>query len=337
MPRDPLDLPATAVPGVGPARARLLENLNIHTVGHLLYFSPRRHVDARRTVPVRRLVPGQRATVAGRVVEAHRRPTRTAGLWLARAVIEDEAGDHLELVAFARGQGGRRPRYVPLPAAVGEHVIVSGVAVRKPDGAWAMQRAEVESARRGGLHTGRLVPEYPLTAGLTQRIMRRIVQAALEAFACRVPEVLPADVLRAHALLSRGDALRQLHFPDDPDRLAAARRRLAFEELLVLRLAVGLRGRARADRGAALPPAGPLVQAWLERLPFAPTEAQRRAMQEIDADLRRIRPMQRLLQGDVGSGKTLVAAHALLRAVEAGGQAGLLAPSEVLADRKSVV
>src|SRR5690606_40732649 len=141
MPRDPLDLPATAVPGVGPARARLLENLNIHTVGHLLYFSPRRHVDARRTVPVRRLVPGQRATVAGRVVEAHRRPTRTAGLWLARAVIEDEAGDHLELVAFARGQGGRRPRYVPLPAAVGEHVIVSGVAVRKPDGAWAMQRA----------------------------------------------------------------------------------------------------------------------------------------------------------------------------------------------------
>src|SRR5690606_18742352 len=187
---------------------------------------------------------------------------------------------------------------------------------------------------RGGLHTGRLVPEYPLTAGLTQRMMRRMVQAALDAFADEAREFLPEDVVRAHRLPPRGLAFRQLHFPGDGTALAEARRRLAFEELFLLRLAVGLQGRARAGRrGVPLPPPGPLAGAWLRRLPFEPTSAQRRAMRDIDGDTARDTPMQRLLQGDVGSGKTLVAAYALLRAVEAGGQAALLAPSEILAEQ----
>ncbi len=334
MPRDALDQPVTAVPGIGPARARLLEKLAIYTVEDLLCFAPRRHLDARRVVSVQELVPGLRATVAGRVVEAERRPTRTAGLWLARAVVEDDAGGRLELVAFARGKGGRRPAYVPLPASPGDFVLASGVPERGPDGVWRMPRAEVEPLERGGLHTGRLVPEYPLTAGLTQRMMRRMVQAALDAFADEAREFLPEDVVRAHRLPPRGLAFRQLHFPGDGTALAEARRRLAFEELFLLRLAVGLQGRARAGRrGVPLPPPGPLAGAWLRRLPFEPTGAQRRAMRDIDGDTARDTPMQRLLQGDVGSGKTLVAAYALLRAVEAGGQAALLAPSEILAEQ----
>lgn len=335
MPRDFMDEPVTAVPGVGPARARLLQNLGIETIEQLLYFAPRRHLDARRIVRVSQLVEGGRATVAGVVVEVERRPTRRAGLWLARVVVEDEAGGKLELLSFARGKGGRRPVHIPLAGSPGERVLASGIARRGRDGRWTMQQPEVERADAGGLHTGRLVPEYPLTQGLTQRVMRRIVQAALDAFAERVPECLPGHIRRIHTLPSRGEALRQLHFPENPDALAASRRRLAFEELFMLRLATLRSGQARRrrSRSTALPPAGALVRAWYERLPFQPTDAQRRVASEIDSDLRRPVPMQRLLQGDVGSGKTMVAAHALLRAVEAGGQAALLAPSEILAEQ----
>src|SRR5690606_12546304 len=225
MPRDALDQPVTAVPGIGPARARLLEKLAIYTVEDLLCFAPRRHLDARRVVSVQELVPGLRATVAGRVVEAERRPTRTAGLWLARAVVEDDAGGRLELVAFARGKGGRRPAYVPLPASPGDFILASGVPERGPDGVWRMPRAEVEPLERGGLHTGRLVPEYPLTAGLTQRMMRRMVQAALDAFADEAREFLPGDVSRRHRRPPRGPPFRRSPFPATERRRAEARAR----------------------------------------------------------------------------------------------------------------
>lgn len=332
MASEPLLEPVTAVAGVGPARARLLEKLGVATVDDLLRYAPRRYVDARRQVRVADLVDGQLATVVGVTVETERRPTRTAGLWLARAVVADDAGGRIELVFFARGKDGQKPRHVPLPAAVGERVVVSGVARRRRDGSWFMQQPEVEPLRAAGVHTGRLVPEYGLTAGLTQRTMRRIVRAALDGLIGDAGEMLPAELRQRYGLLPRAEALRQLHFPDSVAMLAAARRRLAFEELLLLRAAVSRLGRAGGSgKAAALPPPGALVQAWFERLPFSPTAAQRRAAEEIERDLRRSVPMRRLLQGDVGSGKTLVAAYALLRAVEAGGQAALLAPSEILA------
>lgn len=332
MTHEPLLEPVSVVPGVGPARARLLARLGISTVQDLLYYAPRRYVDARRQARVADLREGERATVAGRVVETERRPTRTAGLWLARVVVKDDAGGRLELVFFARGKAGRRPRHIPLPALEGEEVVVSGVPRRRRDGVWVMQQPEVEPQARDGVHTGRLVPEYGVTAGLTQRSMRRIVQSALERFSGTVSDPLPASVRERLGLPSLGHALRHLHFPDTPEQLAAARRRLACEELFLLRAAVS-RVRMVSSGGTAvpLPPPGRLVQAWYRALPFAPTGAQRRATADVDEDLARDVPMRRLLQGDVGSGKTLVAAHALLRAVEAGGQAALMAPSEILA------
>src|SRR5690625_3059007 len=311
--------PVTAVPGVGPARARLLQNVGVHTVEQLLYLAPRRHLDARRVTPVARLVEGVRATVQGVVVDVERRPTRTAGLWLGRLTVRDDAGDRLDLIWFARGAGGRRPVRIPIPAPAGARVTASGIPKRNADDRWTMQHPEVERTDRAGLHTGRLVPEYPLTAGLSHRIMRRIMRAALDEFAHRVPECLPADVRRAYGLMPRGDALQQLHFPHVPDTLAAARRRLAFDELFILRLAVAYRLRSRRGhpRGTALPSPAATVRGWYRRLPFAPTAAQCRAIEEIEHDIVKSVPMQRLLQGDVGSGKTMVAAYALLRAVEA--------------------
>lgn len=331
MADEPLLAPVTAVPGVGPARARLLAKLGIRTVEDLLYYAPRRYMDARPVASVAQLVDGRRATVEGVVVETERRPTRKASLWLARVVVADVTGGRLELVFFARGKEGRPPRHVPLPAKVGQRVVISGVTRRRRDGAWVMHQPEVERADKAGVHTGCLTPEYSLTAGLTQRLMRRIVQSALDAFAERAADMLPATVLRRFGLLARADALRQLHFPDSLDMLAAARRRFAFEELFLLRAAVVSVSRMSSRRAVALPPQGKLIRAWYNRLPFAPTGAQRRVTEEIDRDLSSSVPMRRLLQGDVGSGKTLVAAHALLRAVEAGGQAALMAPSEILA------
>ncbi len=151
MSYEPLHDAVTAVPGVGPARARLLENLGLHTVEQLLYYAPRRHLDARRVVSIAELVDGQRATVVGTVVETERRSTRTPGLWLARAVVSDTSGARLELVSFVRGKGGRRPRHIPLPAPDGTRVIVSGVARRRRDGVWEMQQAEVERTADEGI------------------------------------------------------------------------------------------------------------------------------------------------------------------------------------------
>ncbi len=182
---------------------------------------------------------------------------------------------------------------------------------------------------------GRLVPWYPLTSGLSQRIVRALIRVALARAVHAVPEALPGDLRASLALPPAAAAIHDLHAPPDQAALAAARRRLAFEELLCLQVGLGLRRRTReaVRRGFRYAPAGEASRVFRARLPFALTGAQERVLGEIEADLRRARPMYRLLQGDVGSGKTVVAAAALLRAVESGRQAALMAPTEILAEQ----
>ena len=349
MPVELWEEPVTALPGVGPARAACLARLGLTTVGQLLHYPPRKYLDLRQTARVAALREGRPVTVVGRVGPLHWRPSASdPRLWVGRAFLTDAHGDRLELVWFARAPAGRRrPSRFPVQALSGRWVAASGRPERVPPSGWRIRQPVLEAmaepvlepghedaARVPHLHTGRLVPEYPLTAGLTQRVMRRLVHAALARAEGRVPDPLPARLRAELNLPSKEQALRWLHFPDDPDSWWRARRRLALEELLLLRLASGVRRqRARLGSGWPLEPPGPRVARWLEQLPFAPTAAQRRAMAEIEADLARPHPMQRLLQGDVGSGKTMVAAYALLRAAEQGLQAVLLAPSDILAQQ----
>jgi ATP-dependent DNA helicase RecG len=182
-------------------------------------------------------------------------------------------------------------------------------------------------------HTGRLVPVYPLTQGLSQRLLRRAVKETVDRFAARVVEPLPADIRKRHDLPDITWALRQMHYPDSGDTYERARRRIAFEELFCVQLAV-LGQRLAWQEGRAVPfRLGSVLDVYRQALPFTLTNAQERVLDEVMADLQTSRPMARLLEGDVGSGKTAVAAAALLAAVANGYQGAIMAPTEILAEQ----
>lgn len=328
-----LALPVTAITGVGPARAQLLQRLGMTTVGRLLHTPPREYVDLRGSVLVRDLQVDVPVTVYGFIRKSQWRRTRRDGLWIGTATLEDDAGDLLTLLWFAKTRGRRRPHPLVQPDDT-QRLAVSGKPRRTADGTWQMQAPDIEQVRSDSLHTGRLVPVYPLTAGISQKVMRRIVKAAVDDCAADAADVLPNSLRKSVGLPDKGQALRHLHFPDSWESLHAARQRLAFEELLLLRLTVAAQRRSR-DRKTGQPFPLPAVDGndFIDRLPFSLTDAQTRVLNEVGADLARSVSMQRLLQGDVGSGKTVVAAYALGRAAANGYQGALLAPSDILAQQ----
>src|SRR6266571_2376468 len=198
-----------------------------------------------------------------------------------------------------------------------------------------LQNQEVEVLRGEDaemVHTGRITPVHPATEGVTTRTIRELVHRALQQLG-PISDPLPADVIAGEGIGSEDEALRAIHFPEDPWSLALARDRLKFDELFSLELGVAFRKRRveRASVGVRHRAEGALTEAFLAGLPFELTGAQRRAIKEIDADLEAPRPMNRLLQGDVGSGKTVVALHAAVAAIQSGHQATIMAPTEVLA------
>jgi ATP-dependent DNA helicase RecG len=196
-----------------------------------------------------------------------------------------------------------------------------------------MENPEWERVGEDLTHTGRLVPVYPLTQGLSQRVLRRAVKEAVDSYVGGVEETLTEDVRRRHGLVALATALRQIHYPDSPEKYEAARRRLAFEELLCVQIAVMERRLAWEQGRAAVFKIDGVLDDYTASLPFALTGAQRRVMGEIVSDIESSRPMARLLQGDVGSGKTAVAGAALVIATANGYQGALMAPTEILAEQ----
>ncbi|HXF56797.1 MAG TPA: ATP-dependent DNA helicase RecG [Actinomycetota bacterium] len=309
-----------------PAWRALADGLGIRTVGDLLRHYPRRYIDRSATVPIRHLRIGQEATVIGRVVDVDVRRTRTTDRPLVVVKITDGTG-YLELLFF--NQPWAATSYRP-----GMEVAASGrVATYRRR--LQLQNQEVEILRGVGVetvHVGRITPVHPATDGVSTRTIRELVYRALQRIP-QLPDPLPPEVVRAEGLLSEDRAVRWIHFPEDPESLARALERLKFEELFTLELGVAYRKRRmeRAETGVAHRVEGDLTRAFLEALPFEPTGAQRRAMKEVAEDMAQARPMNRLLQGDVGSGKTVVALYAALVAVQSGHQATVMAPTEVLA------
>ncbi|MGI8946322.1 MAG: ATP-dependent DNA helicase RecG [Thermoleophilaceae bacterium] len=301
-----------------------LAALGIATRGDLLEHLPHSHRDRRETRALASLGVGEEATVEVTVGSVTVRPMRDRRRKRVEARVRDETGP---AVAVWFNQP-----WVARQLSEGARVLLHG-KLRRRNELWVSEH-ELVAGADAPVHTVGLVPVHPATAGLSPATLRSLLRAERGRIRNTV-EPLPAWLRVSERLPDRAEALAGIHFPDSTEGEAAARRRLAFEELFLLQLAVSGRRRARREgrRAVALPSAGGLVARWHESLPFELTGDQLSACARIDRDLAAARPMQRLLMGEVGSGKTVVALHAMLRAVEGGRQAMLMAPTETLAEQ----
>ncbi|HEV8447702.1 MAG TPA: ATP-dependent DNA helicase RecG [Gemmatimonadaceae bacterium] len=323
-----LDTPVTYLKGVGPARAEALRRLGITTAGDLLYHVPHRYEDASTITPIKSLEPGMHGTVVGTVISKGVLPTRK-GLRIFQAVLRDETG---MIEVSWPGQP-----FLDRTIGKGDVLLVSG-NVRFFHGRQLQPREYVNLGDDEGAATGRVLSVYPATEGLSFKVIRSIIDAHLGALLPLVTEYLPPSVVKAAGVPAIGDALRMMHRPASLAEAMQGRARLAFEELFFVHL---LHQRAKAL--AREPRAGirfvnkrKLTTALREALPFQLTGAQVRAVREIVADMCSDRRMQRLLQGDVGSGKTIVALFAALLAIENSRQAAIMVPTELLAEQHAV-
>jgi len=320
-----LSRPVQFLKGVGPPRAELLARLNLHTARDVLFFFPRdyRKPAARRAVAD--LVEGELAAVEGIVEEVDLRSS--GGGRSVLGVLVRSGGDYLRAIWFNQA-------YLRQQFSRGQRVLLTGKP-RMRGLRWEMPHPRVEPLEPDDEPeaTEGIQPVYPLTEGLRQGQMRRIVSQVVEEYAAEIPEIMPESILAEHKLCPMGVALPQIHRPSDFEFLAQARRRFVFSELLVLQLALALRRRQNTvGRRAAPLPLSEEIDARIRRLfPFDFTAAQNQAIKEIATDMGRDFPMNRLLHGEVGSGKTVVAVYAMLLAAAHGRQAALMAPTEVLA------
>lgn len=320
-----LDTPLRQLPRLSAERAAGLRRLGLVTVRDLLWHFPRRHDDQRRRVPLAELRPGEAATVEVEVASVFLRRARQRRLELVEAEVRDASGG-AAVVWFNQPHLAR----ILHP---GRRITLHGKAVRGRGGVVQIRNPDVELERRPGAQSsvGVLVPTYPETAGLTSRWLRAQV-AALLPLAAAVEETLPDEVRRAEGLADLREALSQIHFPSDHSHLERAKARFGFEEMFFPQMAALLARRQRLARsGTRSAYDVGVARAFVAALPFRLTDDQRRAAHEILIDLDRPSPMNRLLQGDVGSGKTVVAAMAARMAIAAGHQVVLMAPTEILA------
>ena len=319
-----LESPVTRLPGIKDAMAKKLANLGVFTVKDFLSLYPRRYDDYRSLKTINRLQPGEEVTIIGQVWETRKRDSRQG-----RSIITSTLSDGtatIEAVWF------NQPWLVN-KLQPGLQVVLSG-KVDAYLGRLTFQSPEWEELDADLVHTGRMVPVYPLTQGLTAKWLRHQVKCTVDYWTLRLPDPLPAESRDRLGLLPVDEAVRQIHFPDDWDKLEAARRRLAFDELLMIQLGVLRQKQAwQLQRGLPVNVGPEVMERLLGALPFELTQAQRRTLDEIISDLGREVPMSRLLQGDVGSGKTAVALAAMVLTVLDGGQAAILAPTEILAEQ----
>lgn len=336
----PLEAPVGALPGIGPKLAQACARIGLRTLADLIEHLPHSHRDRAEQGEIIDLQLGQEATVVAEVRTARLRPTRRRGLSILEATVADASGS---IKATWFNQPWLAERLKP-----GVKVLLNGRLDRRglrvdnyellgTGAGAALEHGRVDPLRSpqqppGGLHTTGLVPVHPAAEGLRPARLREWAFSALR-YVRHVPEPIPAELRARRGLPGAADARLAAHFPFDQAELEAARRRLAYEELFLHQAALFSRRAGRMTERPALPldPPGELSSAWLASLPFELTADQRQALADLDADLAGSRPMQRLLMGEVGSGKTVVALYGMLRAVEAGGQAVLMAPTETLA------
>jgi len=311
------------IKGIGEQRAKALAKLNIRTLGDLVRYFPRDYEDRRAMRSISSLEPEESACVRAMVATAPRLSRVRRGMELVKFRVVDDTGA-LDITFFNQS-------YVRDQFILGETYVFYGKAqgnlLRK-----TMVNPQFERESTAGTVTGRIVPVYRLAAGLSQKLLMGAVKSGLEACGEILPDLLPEDVRARHELARASFAYQNIHFPASFDALRLARRRLIFEELFLLACAMGhLREKRNRSDGIALTDGDP--EEFYALLPFSPTGAQRRAVDEALRDMRSGRAMSRLIQGDVGSGKTLVAAACIWFAWRNGYQCAFMAPTEILVEQ----
>ena len=320
-----IDSPITVIRGISSSLATKFNKLGVNTVRDLLYFFPRRHLDYSQRKSISQLTEGEEETIIANVWQA--REIRLGGRRSTEAIVGDETGN-VRVVWF------NNP-YLAKKLPTNTRVVLSG-KVSLFNGRHVFESPEWELVEAQELiHTGRLVPLYPLTQGLRPRQVRKLMKEVIDRWAWQIADFLPPQLKERCNLLELPQAISQAHYPEDEAVKAQARVRLAFDELFLLQLGVLSRKRnwQESQPGSPFRASLSVLDAFLQSLPFELTAAQQKVLQELLADLQKPQPMSRLLQGEVGSGKTVVATAALLMAAANDYQEAFMAPTEILAEQ----
>ncbi len=317
-----LDSPITKIPRVTAPYARKLERLGIKTVKDFLFHFPSRYEDYSEKVTIARIVPKKTVTIEGTVNDIKTVRTWKRKMHITESLVSDDTGT-VRVVWF------NQP-FITDSLKKGKQVRLSGKVTESTQGSY-LSNPSWELASRTPTNTGCLVPVYPETGGVTSRWIRWQLQNIFK-YALDLSDPIPKDILIKLHLPSFEKALRQIHFPQNQKEYQFAQKRFAFEEMILIQAkSLQIRASWKKETAVSLPFQEKLIKEFVKTLPFTLTNAQRKAAYEILKDLEKSRPMNRLLNGDVGSGKTIVAAIACLQAMNAGYQAAIMAPTEILA------
>lgn len=326
--------------GIGPKIAYILNKLGIYTVGDLLYYFPRKHVDYSTRTRIRDLKVGETTTIFGTIKSVEAFTTKN-NLGVVKVRINDGSGN-LNLSFFASKTNKYTQERMKTQFPKGAGIMVSGlVKFNNYDRTLTLDKPtysimDDDVLDPANINLARIVPIYPLSDKLNIKTLRRAIFNTIQLFKNDIETVLPEKIIKKYNLLPKRDAIEGIHFPNDNETLQKARYSLVFEELFLIQLKLALLREENNKNLSAIPleiKKDGLVMRFIESLPFKLTSAQQRAVNEILNDLNSTKPMQRLLQGDVGSGKTVVATIMLLAAIENGYQAAIMAPTEILAQQ----
>lgn len=343
---DMSQIPIQFVKGVGPRISSILKKKGIESVEDALYYFPRMYEDRRTVKSISKLVPGERETVMGKIILAGK--VRTERRSLYQVVISDKTGT-ITLVWFQFNEKYLRTAYkkgasviLTSEVTVGYRDALQIVHPRPEDIEVIDEGEEIDEEH---IHFNRIVPIYPLTEGVKQRRMRRIMKSVVDTYGSSIPSFIPDQIKSRRGVLEFSTALKRVHFPQDQDRVidlsdtnsvyeSKPHNTVSYSEFFLTEIGLATKKRDVANLpGIAFSPTGELTESLIDKLPFDLTSAQKRVLSEIEGDMISDRPMNRLLQGDVGSGKTIVALLSILKAVESGYQAVLMVPTEILAEQ----
>jgi len=320
-----LNASLTVLNGIGPKNAQKLKKLGLFTLEDMLYFFPRRYDDYSQLKPINRLWFGDEVTVVGSIKNVSSKKVRSGKMTIIEVIIDDGTGG-LRLTWFNQPWLANRFKN-------GDTISVSG-KIEQYLGRLVMNSPDWDPVEIESLHTNRIVPVYALTSQVTQKNLRKLMQQVISYWAPKLTDHMPDSILEAAEIPDLNSSLLQIHYPDSQEQLSKARARLAFDEIFFLQMGVFRQKRSWQElTSRKYEVTDDWMTNWFDRLPFSLTEAQHRAVKDIRQDLVAGKPMNRLLQGDVGSGKTVVAAIAAAIIYENDAQAAIIAPTSILAEQ----